>query len=85
MSAERSSRSRRCQHTREEKEALRRERDCLKAFRGRVLEAGHLEARQLSVIDREIDKAVDDAVKSARAAPRPEPKDVARDVYVSYP
>ncbi len=71
--------------TREEKEALRRERDCLKTFRGRVLEARHLEEGQLSGIDREIEKVVDDAVKSARAAPRPEPKDVARDVYVSYP
>jgi len=71
--------------TRGEKEALRRERDCLKTFRGRVLEARHLEEGQLSGIDREIEKVVDDAVKRARAAPRPEPKDVARDVYVSYP
>lgn len=70
--------------TREEKEGMRRERDCLKIFRGRMLEAGRLEERQLFAIDREIDAAVDDAVKSARAAPRPDPKDVARDVYVSY-
>jgi acetoin:2,6-dichlorophenolindophenol oxidoreductase subunit alpha len=71
--------------TREEKEALRRERDCLRIFRARVLNDGRLEQQQLSAIDREIGAAVDGAVKSARAAPRPDPRDVARDVYVSYP
>jgi pyruvate dehydrogenase E1 component alpha subunit len=70
--------------TREEKETLRRERDCLKIFRSRVLQAGRLEERQLSSIDHEIGAAVDSAVERARAAPRPDPKDVARDVYVSY-
>jgi pyruvate dehydrogenase E1 component alpha subunit len=70
--------------TREEKETLRRERDCLKIFRSRVFEAGRLEERQLSSIDHEIGAAIGAAVDRARAAPRPDPKDVARDVYVSY-
>ena len=70
--------------TREEKEAMRRERDCLKIFRAQVLESGAMSQDQLSAIDAEVSAKIDEAVRTARAAPRPEPKDVAADVYVSY-
>jgi pyruvate dehydrogenase E1 component alpha subunit len=69
---------------REEKEAMRRERDCLKIFRARVSKNGTLSEKQLAAIDAEVNAAVDGAVRFARAAPRPDPKDVAVDVYVSY-
>jgi pyruvate dehydrogenase E1 component alpha subunit len=68
----------------EEKEHMRRERDCLKIFRTRVLKNGTLSERQLAAIDSEVNAAVDEAVRFARAAPRPDPKHVAVDVYVSY-
>ena len=71
--------------TREEKAALRRERDCLNAFRARTIANRELNQAQFSAIDREVNAAIDNAVNAARAAPRPDPKDVARDVYVSYP
>ena len=71
--------------TREEKAALRRERDCLNAFRARTIANRELNQAQFSAIDREVNAAIDKAVNAARAAPRPDPKDVARDVYVSYP
>ncbi|MBS0394451.1 MAG: ABC transporter substrate-binding protein, partial [Proteobacteria bacterium] len=69
---------------REEKEAMRRERDCLKIFRAKVAESGRVPAAEFASIDAEVNTAVDQAVKAARAAPRPDPKDVATDVYVSY-
>jgi acetoin:2,6-dichlorophenolindophenol oxidoreductase subunit alpha len=68
----------------EEKEAMRRDRDCLKIFRARVSQDATLSQQQLTTIDAEVNTAVDDAVRFARAAPRPDPKHVAVDVYVSY-
>jgi pyruvate dehydrogenase E1 component alpha subunit len=69
---------------REEKEAMRREQDCLKLFKARAGAMGGTMPKQFAAIESEVAKAVDDAVKAARAAPRPDPKDVATDVYVSY-
>lgn len=68
----------------EEKDALRLERDCLKIFRARVLKEGTLSQRALDDIDAEVNAAVAAAVAFARAAPRPDPKHVTDDVYVSY-
>jgi TPP-dependent pyruvate/acetoin dehydrogenase alpha subunit len=68
----------------EEKEHMRRERDCLKIFRNRVIKNGALSEQQLAAIDADVNAAVDEAVRFARASPRPDPKHVAVDVYVSY-
>lgn len=70
--------------TREEKESMRKDRDCLKVFRAKVIQNGTMTGDQLSAIDAEVSAAINMAVSAARAAPRPDPKDVAEDVYVSY-
>jgi pyruvate dehydrogenase E1 component alpha subunit len=67
-----------------EVEALRRDRDCLNAFRRRVTEAGIVEAEELSDIDDATRALIDDAVREAKAAPDPTPADVLTDVYVRY-
>ena len=68
-----------------EVEDLRRERDCLDAFRRRVTEAGLLEADALAGVDAEVGKLIDAAVAEAKEAPEPDPqKDLLTDVYVSY-
>ncbi len=71
--------------TAEEKEALRRDNDCLKNFRARVDEAKLLDAAELDAIDEEVAQLLDEAVDAARAAPKPDPSEVTTDVYVSYP
>ncbi len=68
----------------EEKAAMRRDRDCLQTFRGRVTEAGLLEAGQFDAIDAEVAGTVDAAVSAARAAAEPDPSRVAADVYFRY-
>ncbi len=68
----------------EERDALRRDRDCLKIFRARVLKEGSLSQQAIDAIDAEVNRAVEAAVAFARAAPRPDPKHVTQDVYVSY-
>jgi pyruvate dehydrogenase E1 component alpha subunit len=67
-----------------EVEALRRDRDCLNAFRRRVTEAGILEAEELTEIDTATAQLMDEAVGEAKAAPEPTPADVLTDVYVRY-
>ncbi len=71
--------------TREEKEAMRRDQDCLKHFRKRVTEAALLDDAALDAVDREVEAAVDQSVIAARAAPVPVAADVMTHVYVSYP
>ncbi len=71
--------------SREEKEADRRDRDCLKIFAARVTREGSVTGAELAAIDADVAVAVDHAVRSARAAPRPDPARVADYVYVSYP
>jgi pyruvate dehydrogenase E1 component alpha subunit len=58
--------------------------DCLKRFRARVTEGGHLTDAQLDQIDSEVAAAIDAAVVAAKAAPKPGPDDLLTDVYVSY-
>ena len=71
--------------TQQEKEAMRRERDCLKVFRNKVTEAGLLDVQQLDLIDREVAAEIDAAVKAARLAAMPEASQLVTDVYVRYP
>ena len=61
------------------------ERDCLKLFRQRVVEAALLAPAELDAIDREVFELVDRATVEAKAAPMPGPTDLLTDVYVSYP
>jgi TPP-dependent pyruvate/acetoin dehydrogenase alpha subunit len=67
-----------------EVEALRRDRDCLNAFRRRVTEAGIIDAEDLTAIDEATAELMDQAVEEAHAAPDPTPADVLTDVYVRY-
>lgn len=59
-------------------------RDCLKAFRTRVGEAGLIDLADLDRVDAEVAQLIEEAAVEARAAPPPDPADVANDVYVSY-
>ncbi|MFN3459319.1 MAG: thiamine pyrophosphate-dependent dehydrogenase E1 component subunit alpha, partial [Novosphingobium sp.] len=67
-----------------ELDRIREERDCLKAFRKTVTEAGLLTAAQLDEIDEEVRILVDEAVAEARAGADPDPSTVADDVYAEY-
>lgn len=67
-----------------EREAMKRDADCLQLFRARVTEAALLDADALDGLDRDILALLDAAVRDARAAPAPDPSEVATDVYVSY-
>ena len=70
--------------TAEEKEAMRRDQDCLKRFRKQVGEAALLEPDQLDQVDREVAATIDAAVEFARSGPTPDLAEVASDVYVEY-
>ena len=67
-----------------EVEELRRTRDCLEGFAGRVTAAGVVAAEDLRRVDDEVQALIDDAVTQAKAAPEPEPSDLLTDVYVKY-
>ena len=67
-----------------ELDRIREERDCLKAFRASVSEAGLLDLADLDAIDASVAQEIDIAVAEARAAPPPDPATVAEDVYVDY-
>ena len=67
-----------------EVERLRETRDCLKAFRQRVTEAGLLTHEDIDAVDAEVATLIDEAVDEARASPPPDPANVTTDVYISY-
>ena len=67
-----------------ERAALRREQDCLAAFRARVSEAALLDDAALDAVDREVAEAVDGAVSHARASAPPPPEALLTDVYARY-
>lgn len=67
-----------------ELDRIRRERDCLIAFRASIADTSLIEAAELDLIDAEVLAQIDSAVAAARAAPRPDPADVLTDVYISY-
>lgn len=67
-----------------EVERLRKDRDCLIAFRQKVESAGLLELAALDAIDADVAILIDEAVAEARAAPPPALSEVSTDVYVSY-
>jgi len=67
-----------------EVDALRRDKDCLTAFRTRVTETGLLEAAQLDEIDREVGALIDQVAADAITAAAPAAEDLLTDVYASY-
>lgn len=67
-----------------ELDRIRSERDCLKAFRTRVGEAGLLTVAELDAIDAEVAALIDTATAEAKAAPPPDPATVTTDVYAEY-
>jgi pyruvate dehydrogenase E1 component alpha subunit len=67
-----------------EVDEIRAQRDCIKLFRDRVLEAGVVDAEALDAIDAEARQLIDDAVTEAKAAPEPALDELLTDVYVAY-
>ncbi len=67
-----------------EVEQVRAEKDCLKLFRQRVVEAALLEGSQLDEIEREVKSLVEQALAEAKSAPPPSEADLLTDVYLSY-
>jgi TPP-dependent pyruvate/acetoin dehydrogenase alpha subunit len=67
-----------------ELDRIREQRDCLKAFRTRVLEAGLLTEEALDQVDAEVATLIEESVVDARVAPGPSPDLVLEDVYISY-
>lgn len=61
----------------------RANKDCLKLFTAKVIEAGVIEAGELSRIDEEVARSIDDAVQKAIAAPLPAAAELTTDVYVN--
>jgi pyruvate dehydrogenase E1 component alpha subunit len=58
--------------------------DCLKRFRGRVVETAQLAESALDQVDADVAALIDSAVEEAKAAPKPTRADLETDVYVSY-
>jgi pyruvate dehydrogenase E1 component alpha subunit len=58
--------------------------DCLKRFRSRVVESGHVAAADLDRIDAEVADLIDAAVADAKAAAKPTAADLETDVYNRY-
>jgi pyruvate dehydrogenase E1 component alpha subunit len=67
-----------------EVDRVRAERDCIKRFRARVIEAALLETDELDSIDRSVAEDVRTAVRNAKDAPRPGDAELLTDVYVAY-
>ena len=67
-----------------ELEDIRANKDCIKLFAERVVEAGVIPRSELDAIDRQVGSEIEEAVAFAKAAPLPTAKDLTTDVYVSY-
>ena len=63
---------------------VRADKDCLKIFRKKVVDAGLLTDGHLDEIYNEEKRRVDEATAKAQAAPRPTEADLMADIYVSY-
>lgn len=67
-----------------ELDRIRDERDCLKAFRKTVTEAGLLTEAEMDAVDEQVLALIDTVVAEARSAADPDPATVADDVYAEY-
>ena len=63
---------------------IRANKDCLKMFAQRVMEAGVISRSELDAIDREVVAEIQEASAFAKAAPLPTAADLTTDVYVNY-
>lgn len=63
---------------------IRANKDCIKLFSDRVVEAGVIPRGELDAIDREVGAEIEEAVAFAKAAPLPTAADLTTDVYVKY-
>ncbi len=67
----------------DENEQNRKNRDCIKIFKDKVIEAGVASEDEFTAIDDEVMKLIDEAVEDAVAAPLPGPEKLTTDVYVN--
>jgi TPP-dependent pyruvate/acetoin dehydrogenase alpha subunit len=67
-----------------EVEDIRANKDCIKMFTERVVEAGVITRAELATIDDTAHALIEEAVAYAKAAALPTAKDLTNDVYVSY-
>jgi acetoin:2,6-dichlorophenolindophenol oxidoreductase subunit alpha len=63
---------------------IRANKDCIKLFTARILEAGVVTRAELDAIDRDASKLVNEAADFAKSAPVPTAAELTTDVYVSY-
>jgi pyruvate dehydrogenase E1 component alpha subunit len=68
----------------DEVQKFRAEKDPLKIFRQRVIEAALLEGQELDRIDQEVKSEINQVTDEAKAAAMPTERDLLTDVYVSY-
>ena len=67
-----------------EVEEIRANKDCLKMFSDRVVEAGVIGRAELEAIDSTVSAEIAEALAFAKAAPLPTAADLTTDVYVKY-
>jgi pyruvate dehydrogenase E1 component alpha subunit len=63
---------------------IRANKDCIKMFAERVVEAGAIGRAELEGIDKQVVALIDEALAFAKAAPAPVAADLTNDVYVTY-
>jgi len=63
---------------------IRDNKDCIKMFSERVIEAGVVSRAELEAIDREMTAEIDAALAFAKSSPSPTLADLSTDVYVAY-
>ena len=65
-------------------EDIRANKDCIKFFSQRVVDAGVVTKDEIAAIDKKVMQVIEDAVAAAKKAPAPTAKDLLTDVYVNY-
>jgi TPP-dependent pyruvate/acetoin dehydrogenase alpha subunit len=65
-------------------EDIRANKDCIKLFQARVMEAGVILQAEFDKMDRQIADLIEEAVDEAKAAPLPTQAELLTDVYVAY-
>jgi TPP-dependent pyruvate/acetoin dehydrogenase alpha subunit len=63
---------------------IRANKDCIKLFSSRIIEAGVVTPAELAKIDKETAQLIEEAAAFAKSAPSPAPAELLTDVYVSY-